>query len=256
LRALRALDDPNTPSLETALLHICVDVTEWPAERSADPRVQAIRGLISYLEAILSAEAPSLARLYEIWRCIMDTPLPQAGITGTAADTVHNLAGDDPAWLRDVDTLNDDTPRRMCAAIALSWAVWKVGWTQDRDLCTAAALYALPHPQTDRADKVLGWIARVCAQAADLTRLKVIRMAHALDQLEFDAGGTRNRSRTAMIDCLCARPITTTAQLALDAGVTRPPALRFLDRLVGKGSCRWKGVREKGRVAEVTRLIG
>ena len=36
LRALRALDDPNTPSLETALLHLDRDITEWPANRETD----------------------------------------------------------------------------------------------------------------------------------------------------------------------------------------------------------------------------
>ena len=256
LRALRTLDDPNTPSLETAFLHLDRDITEWPADRGADPRVQAIRRLVEKLEAIVSAEGPVLARLYEVWRCILDTPLPQSPTTGMAADTTHKLAGDDPAWLRQIDALNDTDPRRMFAAVALSSAVSSMGWTQDRGLCTAVALRALPYPQTDRADKALAWMARVCTQAAELTRMEVIRIAHALDQLEHDAGGHRDRSRSTLIDCLCARPVTTAAQLAADAGVTRPPALRFLDRLAGKGSCRWKGVREKGRVAEVIRLIG
>ncbi|SDG57961.1 hypothetical protein [Thalassobaculum litoreum] len=260
LRALRALDDPNTPSLETAFLHLDRDITEWPADRGADPRVQAIRRLVEKLEAIVGAEGPVLARLYEVWRCVLDTPLPQSPIAGMAADTTHKLAGDDPAWLRQIDALNDTDPRRMFAAVALSWAAWRMGWTQDRGLCTAAALRAQPHPraypQTDRADKALAWMAQVCTQAAELTRLEVIRITHALEQLEHDAGGHRDRSRTTLIDCLCARPVITAAQLAADAGTTRPPALRFLNRLAGKGSCRWKGVRQTGRVAEASRLIG
>jgi hypothetical protein len=256
LRALRALDDPHAPSLETAFLHICVDVTEWPAERDADPRVQAIRQLVAQLEAIAAAEAPVLARLYEIWRCTLETPLPQSPITGTAADTAQNLAGDDPAWLRDVDTLNDSDPRRMLAAIALSWAAWTAGWTQDRHLCTAAALRAQHHPQSDRPEKALAWMGQLIAQAAELSRLDVTRITHAIDQLERDAAGQRDRARSTLIDCLCARPLTTAAQLAEDAGVTRPPALRFLNRLTGKPGYRWKGLRETGRVMEVGRLIG
>lgn len=256
LRALRALDDPNTPSLETAFLHLDRDITEWPADRDTDPRVQAIRRLVAQLEAIVRADGPVLSRCYEIWHCAIDAALPRSDLTGTAADGTSSLAGDDPAWLRQVDALNDTDPRRMFAAVALSWAAWSMGWTADRGLGTASALRVLPYPQGERDDLGLAWIARVCTHAAELTRMEVIRIAHALDQLELDAGGMRDRSRTALIDCLCARPVTTAAQLALDAGVTRPPALRFLDRLAGKGSCRWKGVREKGRVAEVIRLIG
>lgn len=256
LRALRALDDPNTPSLETAFLHLDRDITEWPADRGADPRAQAIHRLVEKLEAIVSAEGPVLARLYDVWHCVRGVTLPRSNLAGTAANQTSSLAGDDPAWLRQVGALNETDPRRMFAAIALSWAAWCMGWTSDRGLCTAAALRALPYPQDDRTNLGLAWIARVCAHAAELTRMEVIRIAHALDLLELDAGGKRDRSRSTLIDCLCARPVTTAAQLALDAGITRPPALRFLNRLSANGSCQWKGIRQTGRVAVAVRLTG
>ena len=256
LRALRALDDPNTPSLETAFLHLDRDITEWPADRDFDPRALAIRRLVAEIEAIVSAQGPVLARLYEVWHSVVGADLPETDLTGAIADTASCLTGDDPVWLRQVGSLHDTDPRRMFAAVALSWAAWRMGWTQDSALSTAAALRALPYPQTDRADNALAWMARICTQSAELTRMDMIRVAHALDLLELDAGGERDRARTAMIDGLCARPVTTAAQLALDAGVTRPPALRFLNRLSANGSCQWKGIRQTGRVAVAVRLTG
>lgn len=255
LRALRALDDPHTPSLETAFLHLDRDVTEWPANRDADPRVASIRTLVAQIETIVEADAPALARLYDLWRCIMTTSLPRPSLAGTAADDGMDLPGDDALWLRKVETVGDSDPRRMFCALALSWGAARVGWTARRDLCVAAALRAISHPPSDRADQGLSWMGQVIAQAAEQTRLEIVRLGHALEQIQHDAGGSRDRSRSVLIDCLCARPVTTTAQLAADAGVTRPPALRFLNRLAAGGGCRWKGMRETGRVLEAVRLL-
>jgi hypothetical protein len=186
----------------------------------------------------------------------MTTSLPHPGLAGTAADDGMDLPGDDALWLRRVETVGDSDPRRMCCALALSWGAARVGWTARRDLCVAASLRAISHPPSDRADQGLSWMARVIAQAAEQTRLEIVRLGHALEQIQHDAGGSRDRSRSVLIDSLCARPVTTTAQLAADAGVTRPPALRFLNRLAAGGGCRWKGMRETGRVLEAVRLLG
>lgn len=255
LRALRALDDPHVASLETALMHLDRDPSEWPTDRDSDPQVQAIRGLVTQLEAIVAADAPALARLYQIWRCITDGPLTRSTLNGTAADKTNNLAGDDPTWLRQVDALNDTDPRRMLAAVALSWGAARIRWTQGRDLCIAATLRSMPHPLTDRPDPGLAWMAQVYGQAAELTRLELVRIGHAIDQIERDAGGQRDRSRSTLIDHLCARPVTTAAYLADDADVTRRTAMRLMNRLAAAGSCRWKGMRETGRVIEATRLL-
>lgn len=255
LRALRALDDPDTPSLETAFLHLDRDLTEWPEDRDTDPRVHTIRQTIDQVEAIVSADAPALARMYEVWNCVTQAELPQSELLGTAPDEASSLAGDDPAWLRRVEALNDTDPRPAFAALALSWAASRTGWTQDRGLCMAAAIRALPCPAIDTTTVRLAWFAQVCAQAAELTRFEVIKITHALDQLERDAAGQRDRFRSVLIDCLCARPVTTASQLAADAGITPPPALRLLNRLVINGSCRWIGVRKTGRVAQVVRLL-
>lgn len=255
LRALRALDDPNAPSLETAFLHLDRDLTEWPEDRDSDPRVRAIRQTINQIESIVSSDAPALARMFEVWNCVTQAELPQSELLGTAADEASALAGDDPAWLRQVDALNHTDPRAAFAALTLSWAASRTGWTEDRCLCTAAAIRALPCPATDTPTVRLAWFAQVCARAAELTRFELIRMSHALEQLERDAAGQRDRYRSVLVDCLCARPVTTASQLAADAGITPPPALRLLNRLVSNGSCRWTGVRKTGRVAHVVRLL-
>ncbi|MCR9073968.1 MAG: hypothetical protein NXI18_19950 [Alphaproteobacteria bacterium] len=254
MRALRALDDPNTPSLETALMHLDRDPSEWPAERDRDPRVLAIRSLIDDIRSILALDAPALARLLEARRLVLEAELPAPLLLGVEADPDHRTSGDDEAWLRQVESLNDSDPRRLWSAVVMAWAVREVGWTESPDLCMAASLRDLPSPAGGDREQLV-WLAAVLGGAAERSRYRLVEGEHGIERIAAALDGPRDRARTRVVDALCGRPLTTAAALSVEAGISRKAAHDYLCRLEAAGLCRWKGARETGRVALVNALI-
>ncbi|MEQ9604352.1 MAG: hypothetical protein RLO01_13005 [Thalassobaculaceae bacterium] len=255
LRALRALDDPHTPSLETALMHLDHDPSEWPAERDRDPRVLAIRSLIDDIIGILALDAPALARLLEARRLVLEADLPSPVLVGVEADPDHRTSGDDEVWLRQVESLNDSDPRRLLSAVAMAWAVREVGWTESPDLCVAAALREIPSPAAGGDGESLVWLAAVLSGAADRSRNRLVGVDQGIARLSAALSGPRDRARTRVVDALCCRPLTTAAELAAGAGISRKAAHDYLTRLAAAGLCHWRGARESGRVAIISGLI-
>lgn len=254
LRALRALDDPHTPSLETALLHLDRDPAEWPAERDRDPRVPAIRSLIDDIRGILALDAPALARLLEARRLVLEADLPAPVLLGVEADPDHWTSGDDETWLRQVESLNDSDPRRLWSAVVMAWAVRAVGWTESADLCVAAALRELPSPAGGDRESLV-WLAAVLSGAADRSRNRLVGVDHGIARISAALSGPRDRARTRVVDALCCRPLTTAAELAAGAGISRKAAHDYLTRLAAAGLCHWRGARESGRVAIISALV-
>lgn len=254
LRALRALDDPHTPSLATALMHLDRDPSEWPAERERDPRVLAIRSLIDDVRGILALDAPALARLLEARRLVLEAELPAPLLLGVEADPDHRTAGDDEAWLRQVDSLNDSDPRRLWSAVVMAWAVREVGWTESPDLCVAASLRELPSPAGGDREHLI-WLAAVLGGAAERSRYRLVAFEHGIERIAAVLDGPRDRARTRVLDALCCRPLTTAATLAAGAGISRKAAHDYLTRLADAGLCHWRGARESGRAAIVSALI-
>lgn len=254
LRALRALDDPHTPSLETALMHLDRDPSDWPAERDRDPRVVATRSLIESIGDILSLEAPALARLLEARRLVLETDLPAPLLLGVEGDPDYRIPGDDETWLRRVESLMDSDPRRLWSSVVIAWAIREIGWTESLDLSLGASLRELPSPAGgDREDLV--WLAEILRRAADRSRRRLVQFDHGIARISAALSGPRDRARTRVVDALCYRPLTTSAALAAEAGISRRAAYDYLTRLADAGLCRWKGARESGGLALVSVLV-
>jgi hypothetical protein len=243
-------------ALETVFLHLDRDSAFWPADRDADPRLAAMRGVLEEVERVISAEAPALPRLFEARRRVLEAELPRRPIAGAAADPDQGFAGDEDAWIRQVDAVLDVDPRPAFAAIVLAWGIWRIGWTAGPGtLAIADSLRARRSPSSDRPADRISWLAEVLADAAVRSAGAVATLSHAVDRIDAASAGSRDRAQSRLVDSICSQPLTTVSSLASVAGVAQPTALRFLDRLVEAGACTWRGRRESGRIALCPGLV-